>query len=205
MRRVQLGLLVLLIAVAVSYLSLSVGPLRPGAESDVQYVEGRWAVSPDLASLSASTDATFIGRVVELLPQRISPPPTFSDSAAAAGKPANGGPSGFPITRIAVEVVESWRGDARPGDIVVIEQPGGVIGESTVVIDGDSPFEVGDEYLLFTSVSEDGSHASAPFARFAVEDGSITALAGWENSGAARELSGETIGIAKAEVAGVAR
>lgn len=173
----------------------------------IEYVEARWASASarDLRTLLASTDAAFVGRVIESLPQRLEPPPATSDSVQPSGdKPDSKGPPGFPVSRFNVEIDTPVHGDLASGEVVVIEQLGGQMetseGIRQVLLEGDSSIGVGDVYLFFVRQKENGTYASPPFARFRVESGRVAAPVGWEGIGAGGILSGRSLPQALQEV-----
>ncbi|MCK6547402.1 hypothetical protein L6R52_16250 [Myxococcota bacterium] len=52
-------------------------------------------------------------------------------------------------TRITVKVIESLKGDAKPGARIIVRQAGGKLGELTQHIPGTSTYEPGEEAVLF--------------------------------------------------------
>jgi hypothetical protein len=173
------------------------GPGDAGAAGDTSlvHIPATWATGTghDLPTLVASTDVTFTGTVVGRSGQRDIPV-----SEVLPGR-------SLPITQFDVRVEEVAAGRLSAGTVIVVEQPGGQVtkpdGSSVAyVLEGDVPIAVGQKYLFFASFKDNGALAAAPFARFPIKDGSVTAPEGWAILGAVSQLSGAAVRDAMSEV-----
>ena len=115
-----------------------------------------------------------------------------------------------------IEVPALWAlGDARDvqtlTDTAVYEQIGGL--ETTpdgtrvrIMLERDEPVQVGQTYLFFASLQDDGSVVAPPFGRMNVRpDGSLAAAAGWEHLGAMTALSRKNLEDAEREISATSR
>ena len=167
-------------------------PLVACGGSEEPYVEvvgARWATAEaeSVPALIASSDAVFVGRVTQELPQREETLP------GPEGRPAAG--RTFPISRYEAVVESSVAGGLADGSTVVIEQAGGEDpGDGHVVmLEGDDLIEAGKTYVFFASQKDNGTWTAAPYGRLEVRgDGSLRAAAMWRSlpASAALEASG---------------
>jgi hypothetical protein len=172
------------------------------AVSDLPVVDvpARWASgnARDLPTLIASTGTVFVGEVVALSGQRTQ---TVGRGAATAEGPS----ADFPISEYQVTVRRSLAGGLAEGTSVTLEQPGGVTtgadgSQARIMLEDDEPLEVGQTYLIFGSLGEDGVLTTAPYGRFVVENGSISPLDGWAQLPVAEQLAGRSVEDAAAQV-----
>jgi hypothetical protein len=182
-------------------------PSDSNGHDEIEYVDARWASASarDLHTLLTSSDAVFVGRVTQSLPQRLEPPPVTPEPSRTSGdETAQVGPQGFPVSRFNVEAITPLHGSLVSGQVIVVEQLGGEIvkvdGTQHVLLDGDSPIAVGNVYLFFVRAKENGTYSSPPFARFPVQSGRVAAPVGWEDVGVAGLLNGRSVSDALQEV-----
>ena len=141
----------------------------PQSELSVVYVPARWASAQadSFESLVAATGTVFVGEVTRPL----------GDRGAPSSLPRPGGPKvSIPVTSFEVRVTTGIIGGKLAGETVIFDQPYGVVdrpaGPVMVLLEGDSPLEVGTSYLFFASARDDGTLTAAPYARFeATADG----------------------------------
>ena len=93
-------------------------------------------------TLAQAADAIVLGRVARI--------------ESVAGR------DGAINTLVAIEIERAYKG--RPGDLVVLRQPGGQVGDTTMWIAGSPRFVVGDRDLLFLSAQRDGTARTTAFA-----------------------------------------
>jgi hypothetical protein len=174
--------------VAVAAISLFVA-CGGSEEPYVEVVGARWATAEaeSVPALIASSDAVFVARVTQELPQREETLPG-PEGRSAAGRT-------FPISRYEAVVESSVTGGVAEGATVVIEQAGGEDpGDGHVVmLEGDELVEAGKTYLFFASQKDNGTWTAAPYGRLEVKgDGSLAAAAMWRSlpASAALEASG---------------
>lgn len=60
------------------------------------------------------------------------------------------------VTDFTVRVEEVMKGDARPGDTLVMTRIGGVIGDLGMRVEGEPSLELGERYVLFLDRLSDG-------------------------------------------------
>jgi hypothetical protein len=102
--------------------------------------------------------------------------------------------SQIPLSSFEVRVTSPLVGELSEGDTVVVEQPGGVVnqtsGDVVAVLEGDELLSVGETYLFFSARKESGALSTPPFGRFKVGNaGELTSLPQWKDLPAAQELS----------------
>jgi hypothetical protein len=135
-------------------------------EPYVEVVGARWATAEaeSVPALIASSDAVFVGRVTQELPQRAETLP------GPEGRPAAG--RTFPISRYEAVVESSVAGGVAAGAVVVIEQAGGEDpGDGhAVMIEGDELIQAGKTYVFFASQKGNGTWTAAPYGRLEVRD-----------------------------------
>lgn len=138
------------------------------------------ALANDLGTLVASMDATFAGEVIG----------TGEGRYVQIG---HGREQPLPISVFLVRVEVSAGGPAV-GSVVKVEQFGGVTsgGELRVLLAGDTAMSVGARYVFVARQDGPETFSASAFARFPIEDGRVTAPAGWEATGASRALAGDT-------------
>lgn len=130
-------------------------------------------------SLTRAADAIVLGRVARI--------------ESVAGR------DGAINTLVAIEIERSYKG--HPGDLVVLRQPGGQVGDQTMWIAGSPRFVVGDRDLLFLSAQRDGTARTTALALGqyrVVADGARVPMA-------ARTLSEAVIGGPRARRLSLAR
>jgi hypothetical protein len=160
----------------------------------------RWAYgnASDLRSLIQSSDEVFLGRVTRVLGQH-----PVADPAGMAG-----GREAVPLTSFEVSVEKVLAGTLSPAAKVEIEQAGGLMegpggARTRVVLEGDKLLESGAAYLFFADYKANGKLSVPPFGRLQVMgDGSLQALAAWDDLGALKQLSGLSTSGAAARVEG---
>lgn len=174
----------------------------------------RWSIADakDLPTLVSSSDAIFLGTVVELQGQelrKLAPDHAPASPEAVAGKPAvRREMPELPISFFSVRVVQALLGTPRQGDLVVIAQGGGTIerqdgSEVEVVLESDELLKPGEAYVFFAQNSNDGTKnfTTSPIRRIGVEkNGRLKANGVWAKLGAMRELSGLDRGQAAAGI-----
>lgn len=184
--------------VAVSVITYSTFD-RSASEDDPETFEvpARWAgaLAEDIPNLLAATDANFSGEVVALRELRTDlPPQQLQQSGFSNTKPQNDGPDGFPISVYEVRVIDVVSGTLEPGDIVLMEQPGGAVerdGEKVnVVLEGDERLRIGTQYLFFAATKANGTWSGPPFARFRLVDGLLEPPEQWSGTALSRLLGG---------------
>jgi hypothetical protein len=161
----------------------------------------RWRTddAKNLATLLASSDAVFVGRVSGLRGQRLedlSPPNAAEASTSDVVKPPAKRAASLPISVFEVQVTETWKGQLDAGTTVFVEQPGGTTpssggGSTRVVLEGDEPMVVGETYLFWFGPTSASRYVTSPFRRLELSSsGRFEPLAGWGHLGALRQLSG---------------
>ena len=83
------------------------------------------------------------------------------------------------VTTIELSVVETWKGTAAPSSRIKVVQPGGTVGEDTLVVHGMSRFTPGERSVLFLRGAADrsgvvGMAQGKRLVRRAVDDGPLT-------------------------------
>lgn len=138
------------------------------------------ALANDLGTLVASMDVAFAGEVIG----------TGQGRNVQIG---NGREQPLPISVFLVRV-EASTGQPAVGSVVRVEQFGGVTsgGEVRVLLAGDTAMSVGARYVFVARQDGPETFSASAFARFPIEDGRVTAPAGWEATGASRALAGST-------------
>lgn len=76
--------------------------------------------------------------------------------ATAIGESARRDARGRIVTDYAVRIEEVMKGDARPGDVLVMTRIGGVIGDLGMRVEGEPGLEMGERYVLFLDRLRDG-------------------------------------------------
>lgn len=138
------------------------------------------ALASDLGTLVASMDVAFTGEVIG----------TGQTRNVQIG---HGREQPLPISVFLVRV-EASTGEPAVGSVVRVEQFGGVTrgGEVRVLLAGDTAMSVGARYLFVARQDGPETFSASAFARFPIEDGRVTAPAGWEATGASQALAGST-------------
>lgn len=138
------------------------------------------ALANDLGTLVASMDVAFAGEVIG----------TGQGRNVQIG---NGREQPLPISVFLVRV-EASTGQPAVGSVVRVEQFGGVTsgGEVRVLLAGDTAMSVGARYVFVARQDGPETFSASAFARFPIEDGRVTAPAGWEATGASRALADST-------------
>lgn len=138
------------------------------------------ALASDLGTLVASMDVAFTGEVIG----------TGQTRNVQIG---HGREQPLPISVFLVRV-EASTGEPAVGSVVRVEQFGGVTrgGEVRVLLAGDTAMSVGARYLFVARQDGPETFSASAFARFPIEDGRVTAPAGWEATGASQALAGDT-------------
>ena len=148
----------------------------------VARVSARYATAlvDDVDTLVASMDAAFAGEVIG----------TGEGRDVRIGR---GREKPLPISVFLVRV-EASTGQPAVGSVVKIEQFGGITsgGEVRVLLVGDTAMSVGARYIFVARQDGPDTYSASAFARFPIEDGRVTAPAGWEATGASRALAGRT-------------
>lgn len=173
--------------------------IADGEPMETISVPVRWAsaIASDLSTLTANSDAVFVGRVVRLKSQREEPlAPGLEASAPADGKPSRQ-PGTFPISTFEVRVQQAISGGYDASSVVLIEQAGGTSERADgsrvrLALEDDQPLEPGHRYLFFVRQKENGTLSAAPFARLLFTDRGLEPVPPWSNLGAMRALSGRT-------------
>lgn len=160
----------------------------PSPDIPVRTLTADWASdnARDLPTLIASSTHVFTGEVVELRDQRME-----------EVSPGRGQPIEVPVSTFAANVDTAYKGDF-PEAPVLIEQIGGVIEEdgdpTLVLLEGDSPLEIGQTYLFFSIEKANGTLNTPPFGRFIVSGGAgLAALPDWTTSPVAQTLTTLTL------------
>jgi hypothetical protein len=158
--------------------------------SDPQVIEvpTRWASgnANDLATLVGTSDEVFTARVERLAGTR------EEGFLGGTGESAGGKRgSTFPITTYDITITRSFLGGRAVGSPATLEQAGGVSSDTgaRMMLENDPPVEVGKEYLLFATVTDDGALTTAPFGRLEVGPGKLTAVGPWGELGALKQLA----------------
>jgi len=138
------------------------------------------ALANDLGTLVASMDAAFAGEVI-------------GTGEVRYVQLGDGQEQPLPISVFLVRV-EASTGEPAVGSVVKVEQFGGVTsgGEVRVLLARDTAMSVGASYLFVARQDGPETFTASAFARFPIENGRVTAPAGWETTGASRALAGET-------------
>ena len=138
------------------------------------------ALADDVETLAASMDAAFAGEVIG----------TAESRNVQIGR---GREQPLPISVFLVRVDVST-GDPAVGSVVRVEQFGGVMtgGDLRVLLAGDTAMSVGSHYVFVARQDGPDTYSASSFARFPIEDGLVTAPAGWEATGASLALTGRT-------------
>ena len=182
----------------------------PSASDVVPEIEvpALWALGDarDVQTLTNTAEAVFRGKVVGFKGQR----PSLT-------QPSGGGPEApaprwadLPVSQFEV-LIESVVSGTLPTGTVILEQIGGVETrpDGTRVrfkLEHDEPVQVGQTYLFFASLQDDGSVVAPPFGRMNVRpDGSLAAAAGWEHLGAMTALSRKNLEDAEREISATSR
>ncbi len=138
------------------------------------------ALANDLDTLAASMDVAFAGEVIG----------TGEGRNVQIGR---GREQPLPISVFLVRV-EASTGQPAVGSVVKVEQFGGVTssGEVRVLLARDTVMSVGARYVFVARQDGPETFSASAFARFPIEDGQVTAPAGWEATGASQALAGDT-------------
>jgi hypothetical protein len=185
--RARFGALILVALAAVLLAGCGSSQDAPAVERDtdglpVARVSARYAsaLADDVDTLVGAMDATFTGEVIGTGQSRYVP--LGSDREQP-----------LPVSVFFVRV-EASTGEPAVGSVVTVEQIGGVSsgGEVRVLLVGDTPMSVGARYLFVARQDGPETYSAAAFARFPIEDGRVTAPAGWETTGASQTLAGST-------------
>ena len=118
-------------------------------------ISASWAKAyPTLKDLTQSADAIVVG--------------TVEKSAPAA--PVDG----IPFTDATV-TVKSWLKGTKPAATITVQQTGGALKDSVVVVEGDAIMQPGEESMLFLQKNDDGTYValSGPTGRLPVSDMSV--------------------------------
>ncbi|TMG05298.1 MAG: hypothetical protein E6I09_05025 [Chloroflexi bacterium] len=177
--------------------------------ADIPEIEipAAWAYgdAQDLATLTASADAVFRGRVVALKGQHAAIPQSGAQTGAPAPRWAD-----FPVSQFELHVEKVVFGPLSPGSTTTFEQVGGVQNrpdgtQVRLVLEKDELVEPGDQYLFFAKIREDGVLEAAPFARMKVSgDGRLSAGKGWAHLNALEQLSRMSVENAEGEISAAA-
>jgi hypothetical protein len=178
--------------------------------ADIPEIEipAAWAYgdAEDLRTLTASADVVFRGKVVALKDQHPAiPQPTGAGATGPAPRWAD-----FPISQFEVRVEKVVKGAVNPGTSVTFEQTGGVQTrpdgtQVRLILEQDELLQVGEKYLFFAKVREDGVLEAAPFARMKVGgDGRLSAGKGWDQLKALEQLSRMNVDSAEREISAAA-
>jgi hypothetical protein len=168
-----------------------------GEDPYVEVIGTRWATAEaeSVPALVASSDAVFVGRVTQELPQRTETLP------GPANRPVES--RTFPISRYETVVESSVAGGVGQGSTVVVEQAGGEApGDGhTVMLEGDELIEAGKTYVFFATRKENGTWTAAPYGRLEVlGDGSLSAAEEWRGLPASQALDGSGVTGASGEI-----
>lgn len=166
------------------------------SDPDVEVIGTRWATAEaaNVRALVASSEAVFVARVTQELPQRTETLPGPADRPVESRT--------FPISRYEAVVESSVSGSVAPGTTVVIEQAGGEDpGDGhLVMLEGDELITPGT-YVFFATQKENGSWTSAPYGRLEVTgDGSLEAAEEWQSLPASEALDGTGLTEATGEI-----
>lgn len=137
------------------------------------------ALADDLDTLVTSMDAAFAGEVI--------------GTGEGRNVQLGGREQPLPISVFLVRV-EASAGGPAVGSVVKVEQFGGVTsgGEVRVLLAGDTAMSVGARYVFVARQDGPDTYSASAFARFPIENGRVTAPAGWEATGASQALAGNT-------------
>lgn len=72
---------------------------------------------------------------------------------SVTGKTVQRDPEGRIYTRVELQVIEAWKGQPKTNSFVLV-QGGGVLGEETVVVDGQEEFSIGEEVVVFLVLNQ---------------------------------------------------
>jgi hypothetical protein len=106
---------------------------------------------------------------------------TQSDDAIVVGTVEKSAPAapvdGIPFTDTTV-TVKSWLQGTKPAATITVQQTGGALKESVVVVEGDEILQSGEEPMLFLQKNDDGTHVvlSGPTGRLPVSGTSVKKL-----------------------------
>jgi len=183
------------------------GQPQTGEITEIE-VPALWALGDarDVQTLTDTAEVVFRGKVVALKGQR----PSLSQPSG--GAPESPAPrwADLPVSQFEV-LVESVVLGTLPTGTVILEQIGGVEtrpdgARVRFKLERDEPVEVGQRYLFFASLQDDGSVVAPPFGRMKVRpDGSLVAEAGWEHLGAMTALSRRNLEDAEREISAASR
>ncbi|MEX0684332.1 MAG: hypothetical protein WD904_12575 [Dehalococcoidia bacterium] len=194
------GLALFGLAFAACGSSLDDKPLEETGQDGVPvvHIPARYAktLGADLDTLVSTFDVAFVGVVTGEAEQR-------SELMA-------GGRGELPVSVFTV-LVEASADAAVVGSTVEVEQLGGITtgggtrttqgqGPVRLLMEGDSPIEVGERYLFIVKEKAPGIYRASPMARFPIESGRLQPAAGWEDLGAAQEIAGLTVAQAMERV-----
>ena len=138
------------------------------------------ALADDLDTLVASMDTAFAGEAIG----------TAESRTVQIGR---GQEQPLPISVFLVRV-DASTGDPAVGSVVKVEQFGGVIDDADVrvLLAGDTAMSVGSHYIFVARQDGPDTYSASSFARFPIENGLVTAPAGWEATGASLALASRT-------------
>ena len=178
------------------------------ADYATQEVPARWSVAnaESLATLVRSSDAVFIGTVRGQTAQRSEPlGPAALLGSPAPDQPAPDGRPGFPVSVFEVRVKEPLVGGLAVGEIVTMEQLGGIVpagdGQDVrVVLEGDTPLLPGRQYLFFATVKPNGAYSAAPYARIPIYEGALSVDEAWAELPAIAAIAGHRADSAAQEI-----
>ncbi len=170
------------------------------ADDAIREIPARWSVAnaASVETLVDSSDAVFIGTVTRQTGQRDEAlRPTSVFGPPVPGKPAPDASPGFPMSVFELRVTEPLVGDLVAGQLVTVEQPGGLTPVSgrdvRVVLWGDTPLTPGQRYLFFATVKPNGAYSAAPFARMPIDDGLLSVDAKWDHLPALAGIAGARV------------
>jgi hypothetical protein len=165
-----------------------------------------WGDAQDLRTLTASADAVFRGKVVALRGQHTALPQT--GGGAASGPTPRW--ASFPVSQFELQVESVMSGGLAAGTTILFEQMGGVESrpdgtQVKILLEKDELLAVGQTYLFFARIREDGVAEAAPFSRLKVSpDGNMSAGSGWGQLKALEQLSRMDLQTAEREIGAAA-
>lgn len=192
--RVRSVPLALVVLVAVAVAGCVGGADTPATRATTQTVSipARWATAnaASARTLTRTSDHVFVGTVVRQTGQET----LDARSMGLAADPDAG--RTLPLSLFEVRVDESIYGGLSTGELVVMEQLGGIHTREDgshvlVVLEGDELLAEGVQYLFFADDSKTapGRIGSSPFGRMKVTGGGLEAAARWRGLGAMQELA----------------
>lgn len=154
-------------------------------------VPTRWAsaFASDIETLNGWAPVTIAGSVESLVETRQQPllPP---EAAISGGRSAE-----LPVSIYTVRVTQSIRGGLTAGDLLNVQQPGGISQRSDgsqqrFILEFDEPLQVGGSYIFWLQTSGEGLYSTSPFSRMRQVDGAFEAIPAWKELGALKALTG---------------